>query len=713
MGKLLIYILLLIAALDARAQFASEREIDSLCGIYYSLPDSDTLRLRVCHDIAAGHYNVDSSLVWSQRLLDLATLHDAPWYQARAYGFFSWYYSSVSDYIQSMRYSKQALAIAEPNGFRDIMASNYYRIGNAFYYLSSYESSDEYYGKALDVYRQMGDSSWCAVCYRKIGENNLFQKMYDESKSLYRRAFLIDSAAGDDCAVFLDYIGMGKVGVRRYRDNYSVSDSMLVRNSLVYLLRANAIDCHDPSSRYNLLRHVCDAMYFDIRHFPRSAAARKATLDSLETFCGELSHYSDMLGVSRFNCRASLSRVNLMILRGQYDEAGRCLDSIGSIIHDTKYDYVRDVYYWVCTNYYEAVGDYKRAMHYNSLFCEYLVNEVTVDYAVSNTRKMAEQEFTEQTTEIEERNYRRILLDVCIIVVLAGLALFAFISYRRFKRFSQILNEKNSVITKIHQNLTDSISYASLIQQAAFPKDSLLKTLFNDYFVLYRPLQKVAGDFYWAKRISGYSVVVCADCTGHGVPGAFVSMLGISLLNELCSSIIVNGGNAADVLNVLRTRLMKALGQSKRLHDQGVMVNRDGIDLALVMVDYDRMIMHYAGAYRPLWIWRNGEFIKYKADRMPIGLYLGDYTGFTDHEIEICLNDILYMFSDGIPDQFGYTDDKHTKFSQFGNKRMLQLLTELATEPMQVQKERVEEAVDKWRNGHAQTDDNILIGVRV
>ena len=239
-----------------------------------------------------------------------------------------------------------------------------------------------------------------------------------------------------------------------------------------------------------------------------------------------------------------------------------------------------------------------------------------------------------------------------------------------------------------------------------------MSDLFGDYFLIYRPLDIVAGDFYWASQIGRYKILVCADCTGHGVPGAFVSMLGISLLNEV-SSHISDTCNAACILDDLRTKLMNSLGQSKKKYENGTIYSMDGMDLVMVVMEDGSNVVQFAGAYRPLWIWRNGELIQLKPDKMPIGLYLGSEKNFTNHELEVFPGDVLYMFSDGIPDQFGFVDDSRTRCKHFSTKKLAKLITDIGHLPLTEQKSRIEHEVDIWKNGYKQLDDNILIGVRV
>ncbi|MCR5456198.1 MAG: SpoIIE family protein phosphatase, partial [Bacteroidales bacterium] len=256
--------------------------------------------------------------------------------------------------------------------------------------------------------------------------------------------------------------------------------------------------------------------------------------------------------------------------------------------------------------------------------------------------------------------------------------------------------------------------YASLIQHAAMPSEAELRRLFADTYIIYRPLHIVAGDFYWVNQAGKYKMAACADSTGHGVPGAFVSMLGISLLNDLAPSVLQNNGSAALILNEMRRRLMYALGQDKhKYYDIGTQSNMDGIDIALAVIDTETNTLQYAGAYRPLWIYSNGTITEFKPDRMPIGIHAGDLKDFKGQTMPIHQGDILYMFTDGIPDQFGYTDENKTEYKNFSAKKLRTLVTSIATLPFPQQQSTISSAIDTWQNGYQQLDDITFFAVKL
>ncbi len=266
------------------------------------------------------------------------------------------------------------------------------------------------------------------------------------------------------------------------------------------------------------------------------------------------------------------------------------------------------------------------------------------------------------------------------------------------------IREQRDEIAGQKQSIEDSILYARRIQRAILPSDELANDILPEHFILFRPRDVVSGDYFWMNKIGNKVVIVAADCTGHGVPGAFMSMLGVSFLNE-----IVLKENTIEphfILNKLRARVKKTLKQEGKEGEA-----KDGMDVALVMIDYDAKKLYFSGAYNPLYIYRDGELNEVKADRMPIGIYIKEKDSFTLNEYDYQPGDTFYIFSDGYPDQFG-----GPKNQKFRTKAMKQLLSDLQPKPMAEQHEILNTTIENWMaesEGQDQIDDMVIIGVRM
>ena len=263
-------------------------------------------------------------------------------------------------------------------------------------------------------------------------------------------------------------------------------------------------------------------------------------------------------------------------------------------------------------------------------------------------------------------------------------------------------------IEKQKESIMDSIHYASRIQEAVLPPDNFLKEIFNEYFVLFRPRDIVSGDFYWATKLGNKTIIVAADSTGHGVPGAFMSMLGMSFLNEIINKDNVLQANI--ILNRLRENVKRSLRQTGKDNEA-----KDGMDLALCVIDTDEMKLEFAGAYNPLYLLRGDEIIRVKADRMPIGIYLREKESFTNNIVDIKKGDLLYIFSDGYVDQFGGTKDSKIKSAKFK-----ELLMENRHKSMEEQKAALVGFLESWMDNYdkkgrkySQIDDILVIGIEI
>ncbi|NOY36859.1 MAG: SpoIIE family protein phosphatase [Chlorobi bacterium] len=262
------------------------------------------------------------------------------------------------------------------------------------------------------------------------------------------------------------------------------------------------------------------------------------------------------------------------------------------------------------------------------------------------------------------------------------------------------IEKQKEIIERKNIDITDSIRYAKRIQNALLPSLQVLKDNLKDSFVLYLPKDIVSGDFYWVKEKNGSVVIVAADCTGHGVPGAFMSMLGISFLNEIVEK--DNITSPEKILNTLRDKVIKALKQKDM--DAG---SKDGMDIAICTYDKKLNQLTFAGANNPLYLVRNKALAQTTGNRMPVAIHV-IMDNFTKHDIPIQPGDSLYLFSDGYVDQFGGPDGK-----KFINKRFKQLLIDIQDEKMLIQKEILYKTISAWRGKHEQIDDIVVLGFKV
>jgi len=272
---------------------------------------------------------------------------------------------------------------------------------------------------------------------------------------------------------------------------------------------------------------------------------------------------------------------------------------------------------------------------------------------------------------------------------------------------AEIENQRNKIqlqkehIEEIHHELKSSIQYAERIQKAVLPKEDILKKYLLDLFILFKPRDIVSGDFYWMFGKDDYLVVTVADCTGHGVPGAFMSMLGVSFLSEIVG--VRNIFDAAEILNLLRNKIITTLEQKESSEEQDQVKTigvEDGMDMALVVINIKNGTLAFAGANNPMLLIsneQNAEIQTYKADKMPVAIS-DRKQPFSQTTIEFKTGDQIYLFSDGFADQFGGPAGK-----KFMLKQLKETLQKNSTQASSKQKDQMNQAIEEWKS-HIEAD---------
>jgi serine phosphatase RsbU (regulator of sigma subunit) len=261
--------------------------------------------------------------------------------------------------------------------------------------------------------------------------------------------------------------------------------------------------------------------------------------------------------------------------------------------------------------------------------------------------------------------------------------------------------ERTREIEQQRMNITDSIHYASRIQKALMLPSEKLDKLLPEYFVLNKPKDIVSGDYYWVSKRNDRLIIAVADCTGHGVPGAFMSILGINFLNELVNN--SESPRANEILNKLREQIIEALGQTGQRDEP-----REGMEMAVCVVDFKHRMLQFSGAFRPMFLMSEGELRVIAGDRMPIGIYEEEKLSFSNKELPFKEDDIIYLFTDGYVDQIGGLQKK-----TFKSVRFKKMLKEISHRPMDEQKSILREEHEIWRAGQEQIDDILILGVKL
>jgi serine phosphatase RsbU (regulator of sigma subunit) len=322
--------------------------------------------------------------------------------------------------------------------------------------------------------------------------------------------------------------------------------------------------------------------------------------------------------------------------------------------------------------YFESSGDYKQALHHYRMYRR--IQEQVLNDETRIRLKNQEIKFAIEQSESEKEIYQ--LRNV------------------ELKSALELIRSKNIQIT-------ESIEYASRIQMALLPQEENMADYMPDHFILYLPRDVVSGDFYWSAQVGQQVIFTVADCTGHGVPGALMSMLGISFLNEIV--VEKKHSDPGQILNMLRNDVSKALKQTGSTDEQ-----KDGLDIALCAYDPETLSLKFAGARNPLYLIRQGSLEIVPATRMTISYPYADAGNFQTNTLRLQAGDLLYLFSDGFADQFGGPKRKKLKYKQFR-----ELLISISDRNMEEQKKHLQEYFLSWKGDEEQYDDVAILGIRI
>ncbi len=372
---------------------------------------------------------------------------------------------------------------------------------------------------------------------------------------------------------------------------------------------------------------------------------------------------------------------------------------------------------------FESAGRYKEAAYcynYNKSFSDSIrklenesneeYNQLKTKFVIASERESArlasEKIETENTKEKEKKNLIIILGSITGVIIIV----FMIIIYGRYRLTEKqnaiiesqkfILENKNEIIEGKQREIIDSINYAKRIQYTLLAHNEFLQENLREYFVYFEPKDIVSGDFYWATKIDNLFYLAVCDSTGHGVPGAIMSILNISCLENA-----IKEGNTepAEILNHTRKNIIDRLKK-----DGSKEGGKDGMDASLICFDFKSNKLTYAAANNPVWIVRGKELLEFAPDKMPVGKHDKDATPFSQHQIDLQKGDVVYTLTDGMPDQFGGPKGK-----KFMYKQLKELLVSIASMPMNEQKEKLQSSLNNWKGDLEQVDDVCIIGVRI
>lgn len=591
---------------------------------------------------------------------------------------------------------------------------------------------------AFSMFRELGDTANVAACFRDMVRSYSQSSIFDSARVTIARCFLLDSLIHNRDGYALDFAVMGEMYLSIFNSDLISPRIDLLDSARLMYDRASAENQNLAARNLNVeeVSYIGYAeLYYLLTKYKQLNPEQKAQfLDSALHYQQLSTKYvriiADGLIRKKFDILGLLTRLEI----NNYAACRQYADSLIALADAPDAGYLdkeiacraksimseRSGNYTAALKYRELADLYKDAYdsHNSSLAVTVMIAKGQHEGEAARNKALQMQ----MEGEVKALTMRMISMSV-ILILLIVLGFFIFRNLRRQEHFNakiQEINDElqtaNEQVSSRNAEITESISYACIIQKAAMPSADEIFNIFGENLVLMKPRDIVSGDFFWASETGPYKLIVAGDCTGHGVPGALLSMLGMSILDYVTNHFGMNHISAGLVLDRMRSYFKRTLNQGSFRTDKAL----DSIDLALVVVDVHQKQLYYAAAFRPLVYFRHGELVKVKADPMPIGVYPKERDHFTNHVIDLEEGDVFYLFSDGIPDQSGYESADSPMAKAFSNKRLLSLLQEIHKLPFGEQKQRIENALIDWRSPKSesqtmcdQTDDNVIVGISV
>jgi len=576
---------------------------------------------------------------------------------------------------ESIKYGTIALRLCEHTKNDSSFADCYSTLGKAFFYQDDYTNAVKYFEKQMEIYERINDKAGIANALNNLGVVYSYIDNYEKALDSYEKSIKLKKEIGDNEGLRSPLNNIGVIYEQKLFD---------YKKALEYYLASLEIE-----------RQVNDYEGIAVSITNIGDVYRK-----MQLFNSAISYYNESI----------------------------------EICNQYKYRLIRRDNYKGLYQAYSGLGQPAKALYHYEKYTELkdsIINEETLKQ-IAELEIQYESEKNERKIELlnKEKRLQSIVIYAFLLVIII-IAVFSFLLYRQFAQ----KKKANILLAKQKQNITDSINYASRIQSAVQPSAEAFLPYFSDFFIIWKPKDIVSGDFYWFRAIDPEQankqielselpdnnkksnlklVIAAADCTGHGVPGAFVSILGISLLNEIVQKIDNWNDDkiAGYILENLRIRVKKALRQTGK-HNE----SKDGMDIALCVIDQADLSLQFAGAFNSLFICRRESaayiFHHLKGTKNPIGIYLKERP-FETQTFQLKSDDRLYLFTDGLIDQQGGKQGR-----KFLIRKLKDLLTSVQQKPMTEQKYMIENHLNAWmqpedsKTTYEQVDDMLLIGIKI
>lgn len=742
-----------------------DKELDSLI----ALESKTTLgmeKLRILKEICKTHYNVDTIYKYARVASVIAKSLGDEKYLAFAYSTFSWCEYHYGDYQKSLGWSFMVLGRCEKIDDPVYLAHCYKQLGYTYYGLSDYYNADRYCREALEVFDSLQINDEVASTYRALGMFCMEYGYLDVGSRYIQKAYQIDFARhydskAEDLMFFGYYDYLKYLSEKKY---YYVQSAVHWYNTALKKVSGKK----SIAIKSRIFENLALSYNEILENAKLSQDERASYLDSCEKYSDLALSYAKKIGSKEKKFIADYCLARCRLNANDLESAEKQIEKISDFINENSVRSLRfsGFYYKVLLLKAKHQKDYKAMLNYMQQLKIADMKRYTFDLGSKISKIQAKENYlqfklkTKNRYHKSEEKFRMYLqkskrintyLMFVALVIIASIVYIIFVSGQQveikniltkqsrnivnqneeldkqrqeflslrqeFLAQKQQLENKKRKFIKLNQSMYYSLYRAWKIQNVLIPSSDMLRDCFGECLVYFKPLQMVSGDFYWALKTPEIRVLVTADCTGHGISGGFLSMLGISSLNDIVTHRDLNNSEslASDILEDMRKKIISSLHQ-----EISADVQNDTIDMAICIFGKNNNLLQYAGANRPLWISGKDGIRVVEADEFSTGMDFSYKGSFTNHKVKVEKGEIIYTFSDGITDMFGGKNGN----TKFGQKRLKQLLEEISVDNFSVQYQKIDEVVYFWTSTplyddnsveiyNRQVDDKLLIGIKI
>ncbi len=652
--------------------------------------------------VIAQKYNLKNELAIAHNLVGLILWHQ-------------------SQYKEALPHHATSLVLFKETNNQKGLADTYAKTGNVFYDLSDFPKSLENFLQALKTYGNIKDSAGIADVCNYIGKvyNRLNEK--ESAKKYLFKALSLHQRFQNSRGIAISYNGLGNV----FMDNHDLIKALkFFEKSKDFHIRGGdqigiSIAHINIGTIYDMMSSLSDDSLSIVAlniNYKSLNPIRKSILDSAAVYFQGSIVINSKVG-NQFGLIYGYNGIgDVYVKKGNYKNAIPQFQNAYSIAKELKaiseqYESAKRL-----ANCYELINNKDSAYYYLKTYTHLKEEVIGEERQRELFKKESQYEYDKQLQKqklvkeareaiVAEKEKRQTLIIVSIVIVLLIVMYFAIVLNKRLKTTrsqKQLIEQQKFSLEQKNKEIIDSITYAKRIQDAMLTSENYIaegiKKLNAENFIVFKPKDIVSGDFYWFHIDGDFLYYMTADSTGHGVPGGFMSMLGINLLSEIVIERKIK--DPGTILNQLRDEIIRSLKT-----DEGY--SMDGMDAVICKIDTKKQILEYATANNSIYIVRNESLSEYKSQKMPVG-YMENFVPFKTTSLQLQKNDVIYTFTDGFADQFGGEKGKKYKYSQLKNK-----LISINTLPLKEQKKTLDDTFENWKGSLEQVDDVCVIGIRI